>query len=115
MVAHFWLLMLFYSDLLLLMEPFIAVVPCKAGYQRQSVEFGANLMQHESVPRHKGLPDLETFTAWQTLTPAERVTPSCAVQTGHPASAGYPTYHVIMINSKCEILSMGGFRFPTSM
>ena len=45
MVAHFWLTKLFYSDLLLLISgTFQCCCLLQSLYQRQSVEFGANLM-----------------------------------------------------------------------
>ena len=59
---------------------------------RQS-EFFVNL-SHESRPRLGGLLHLKTLT-WQNLTPAERIYP--VWQTGLPALAGQPTYHVNVI------------------
>ena len=86
----FWRLMLFYTHLLLLLQPSVLWFPivsfnndAQMQNHRQG-EFCANLMHHESDPGLAGFPTLNVYMA--KFTPAERVTRS-----GRP---GYPPWWV---------------------
>ena len=82
-----------------------SIVPLIMMQSHRQSEFFVNLMYHESRLRLGGLPHLKTFT-WQNLTPAERIYPDW--QTGLPALAGQPTYHVNVIKWIWEITWTGG-------
>ena len=96
LVNHvFWRLMLFYTPLLLLLQPSVLWLSIVTFNDAEPPpkwilrEFDVSRIR----PRLGGLPHLETFT-WQNLTPAE--------------TASHPTYHVNVIKLKWEIIWTGG-------
>ena len=104
----FWRLMLFYTHLLLLLQPsvlWLSIVTfnndAKPPPKWILREFDVSRIR----PRLGGLPHLETFT-WQNLTPAERVTRSG--RPGNLPQADQTTYHVNVIKLKWEIIWKGG-------
>ena len=108
MIANhvFWRLMLFYTHLLLLLQPsvwwlgFLLLTLIMMQSHRQILrEFDVSRIG----PRLAGLLLLETFT-WQNLTGWEGY-PVC--QTGLPAFAGHPIYHVNVITLEWEIIWTG--------
>ena len=113
----FWRLMLFYSHLLLLLQPsvlWLSIVTFNNNAKPQPKwilrEFDVLRTPPWNVYMAKFDPGWEGYPVWQT---------------GLPALAGHPTYHVNVIKWKCEIIWTGGLphlsglphlpTFPTSM
>ena len=103
----FWRLMLFYTHLLLLLQPsvlWLSIVTINNDAKPPPKWILREFDVSRIRPRPGGLPHLETFT-WQNLTPVWR--------TGQPTLAGHPTYHVDVIKLKWEIIWTGGL--PTHL
>ena len=100
----FWPLMLFYTHLLLLLQPsvlWLSIVTFNNDAKHRQTKFSANLMYHESDPGYAGYPTLNG-----KIWPRRRGLPGVATEL--PALECHLTCHVNAIKLKRKIIWTGG-------